>query len=88
MPNEPEFWGGELRVPRWLRRNRKTPSADDTPERQRELRNTTKRRRAKPIPEEPPRICWARTQSSSRLTNAEPASATAVVRAGGFGAAE
>ena len=39
MPKEPEFWGGELRVPRWLRRNRKRLSADDTPERQRELRN-------------------------------------------------
>jgi hypothetical protein len=37
MPREPEFWGGEVRVPRWLRRNRKRPSADDTPERQREL---------------------------------------------------
>ena len=37
MPREPEFWGGELRVPRWLRRHRKRPPAGDTPERQREL---------------------------------------------------
>ena len=37
MPREPEFWGGELLISRWLRRIRKRPSTDDTPERQREL---------------------------------------------------
>jgi hypothetical protein len=37
MPREPEFWGGELVVTRWLRRLRKDPSTGDTPERQREL---------------------------------------------------
>jgi hypothetical protein len=36
MSREPEFWGGELHVPGWLRRLRKRPPADDTPERQRE----------------------------------------------------
>ena len=37
MPREPEFWGGELLISRWLRRIRKHPSSGDTPERQREL---------------------------------------------------
>lgn len=36
MPREPEFFGGELRVPRWLRRRGKRPAADDTTERQHE----------------------------------------------------
>jgi hypothetical protein len=34
MNREPEFWGGELRLPRWLRRFRRGSSADDTPERE------------------------------------------------------
>jgi hypothetical protein len=36
MSREPEPWGGELLVSRWLRRIRKSRVADDTPERQQE----------------------------------------------------
>jgi hypothetical protein len=35
MSRQPEFWGGELLITRWLRRLRKPPG--DTPERQREM---------------------------------------------------
>ena len=40
MPRELEPWGGELRMPRWMRRvMRRGPAPEDSPERAHERRN-------------------------------------------------
>ena len=39
MPSEPEAWGGEVHMPRWMRRLLRWPSdPEDTPERRQEPR--------------------------------------------------
>jgi hypothetical protein len=37
MPRQPEPWGGDVHLPRWLRRGRQREETGDTPERQHEL---------------------------------------------------
>ncbi len=45
MAGEPEGWGGEVRLPRWLRRWRK-PEPEDTPEKRAEGRSASQPQRS------------------------------------------
>ena len=51
MPTQPEPWGGQVRFPRWMRRGRRNPQADDTPERQREAHDGVDASVSKSIPD-------------------------------------